>query len=140
MKNGILTGLVCFLSAITILSVRDMRESERKYQEVLDARPLPPEYPVRYLTKGTSLGQENYITKSGNKYIVPLLADGKGGYTRWLADVPWADLPIETRLGFAMRGGGMLNPQDLQDAWDKFGQWRKTGETIGIVVHQKSEG
>lgn len=70
---------------------------------------------------------------------VPIKADGKGGNYRWLADVPWNNFTVEERFAMAFQRGGHLGPQDLLDAWNKYGQWSKTGETIKIVVTPKGE-
>lgn len=94
---------------------------------------------VEYLPEGAVMAYENYKSPSGKIYKVPILSDGKGGQVRWMADVLWADLPIETRIGFALKGGGLLNPRDLQELWEICGQWKKTGETLTIIVKQKGE-
>ena len=91
---------------------------------------------IEFLPQGAIVGYENF-----KGYKVPLLADGTGGQVRWMADVPWADLPIEMRMKFAATGGGLLSVDDLLEMWEKFGEWKKTGEGqyIGITVHNEGE-
>lgn len=72
--------------------------------------------------KGTTLRMETY-----RGYPTPILADGRGGEVRMMKDVLWEVLPIETRLRFATRNGGHLCIQDLLDAWEAYGEWKRPG-------------
>ena len=91
---------------------------------------------IKYLPEGAIIAYEDY-----KGYKVPLLSDGKGGQIRWMADVPWAILPIEMRMKFAVGGGGHLSVDDLLEMWEKFGEWKKTGKEqyIKIVVPDEGE-
>ena len=104
--NWALTALVILLLGIIGLSVVNIKNSRTEQ--------------LQFLPRGTVIAYEDY-----KGHEVPIIADGKGGEVRWLADVPWAVLPIETRLKFATRGGGYLTKADLKEAWNKFGEWRK---------------
>ncbi len=73
------------------------------------------------MPKGAIVGYEQFIGTSGKAYKVPLLADGKGNDTRWMADVPWAELSLNLRITFAMRGGGHFDAKDIYEIIENFG-------------------
>jgi len=54
-------------------------------------------------------------------YKVPIMANGKGGSYRWIADVPWSAFTIEEKLSMALGGGGWLSDQDIEDIKTKYG-------------------
>ena len=91
---------------------------------------------IEYLPEGAVIAYEDYMG-----YKVPILADGKGGQVRWMADVPWELLPIETRMKFAAGGGGHLSIGDLLEMWEKFGEWKKTGigQDIEILLYDEGD-
>lgn len=91
------------------------------------------------LPKGEVLAYTDYIGISGKTYRVPIISDGKGGESRWMGDVLWADLPIENRLGFALRGGGLLGEKDMLELWLKFGEWRKGGKYYSLLLGEPKE-
>lgn len=51
----------------------------------------------------------------------PIKADGKGGFYRWIGDVPWAKFTIEEKVMMALRGGGWLSDKDIQEIKTKYG-------------------
>ncbi len=73
------------------------------------------------MPKGAVVGYEQFIGTTGKTYKVPLLADGKGGATRWMADVIWADLPLQMRMRFTMGGGGLLDIKDIEEIARTYG-------------------
>ena len=68
---------------------------------------------------------------------VPIIANGKGGSYRWVADVPWNKFSIEEKFDMARVNGGHLSTEDLAEIWFKFGEWRKAGEFYGIQIYKK---
>jgi hypothetical protein len=91
------------------------------------------------MPRGTNIGYTHYTGISGKVYRVPVIADGHGGEVRWMADVPWVELPLEERLGFAIRGGGLLGVEDMRELWLQFGEWKKAGEYYPLVIGEPKE-
>ena len=119
-KNWVWIVLLIACLAFSFSNVLKSKRNLERVQEFLDARPLPPDVPA-HLPKGEILRHVDYIGISGKTYKVPVISDGQGGEIRWMADVLWADLPIETRLNFAMGGGGHLSENDIGEIIYRYG-------------------
>lgn len=62
------------------------------------------------MAEGTILAYETY-----KECRVPILADGKGGKVRWIADVPWENFNIMEKMSMVINGGAKLTEKDLRE-------------------------
>ena len=72
---------------------------------------------IEYLPKGSVIAYETF---RGTR--VPILADGMGGSTRWVADVPWGKFTIEEKMHIVASGGGasIFGQSDIDEIIEKY--------------------